>query len=851
MAEALLQRSGGQFLQTVAGELGIDEDQARHLLVVLTALHDIGKATPVFQVKWPRGAPPEAVVTRADDVPHGRASGIILINWLSERGVSRRLAASLANAVAIHHGHRLPKNFASHGTYDPRSLGEDQAPWSTWQRGLMEDVAATFGPLPDLITRRYLRGQSWALFAGLTSIADWLGSSLPLVGAVWNIPEYLQGRRELVERRLNEIGWAPRDKWWVEPKQAPTFADWFDAGGHEFKPRPLQVEVEGLIRDVSEPTLLIIEAPMGEGKTEAAFYSSVQPLGRAGAYIALPTQATSDAMHERLLGFVNTNRSREVNVALAHSASRQKTKTILPGDTEVHEEGIEAQAESESWFSSGRRELLAELGAGTIDQALLAVLPTRHFFVRLWGLAEKVVIFDEIHAYDSYTGGLLAELLNWLAATGTSVILMSATLPHGTRKRLLQAYGEGIGADAVSSQDTPYPRITQLSSQGARSRTFAATRVSQVEVQAAPYEIGELSQKLIEAAEAGGAVACIVNTVARAQNLYEACRARLSDVTLLHSRFPLNERKAREASMLKRFGPDGTRANRSGVVIATQVIEQSLDLDFDSLYSDLAPIDLLLQRTGRMHRHAGRERPAELQRPTLHVAGLAGEEAAGPDPDALDTVYASLLLWRTWAALQGKVAIGLPDDIDELVQLVYGGQAMGELEPFEAEVALAHLKHETRQGEEARAAKNWSLANPHLSATESWGPPGRDADDWREYALLVPTRLGEESISVIPVMRANDKLFVFGTDKFITNTRQRKASDTFISVALGKQIRAARKSLVAVVTKQERPSWWLRTGALKYHFPLVLDASGRAQVDPLVRLDSELGLLYESPRRER
>src|SRR5690606_29471126 len=162
-----------------------------------------------------------------------------------------------------------------------------------------------------------------------------------------------------------------------------------------------------------------------------------QPMARRGTYIALPTQATSDAMHARLAAFVNRNRGRDVEVALAHGGARNlhELATEQPRDADV--DGREASVEGRAWFAQGRRELLAELGAGTVDQALLAVLPVRHFFVRVWGLAEKLVILDEVHAYDAYTGGLLVELVRWLGSLGSSVVVMSATLPTSTRRDLI------------------------------------------------------------------------------------------------------------------------------------------------------------------------------------------------------------------------------------------------------------------------------------------------------------------------------------------------------------------------------------------------------------------------------
>lgn len=850
MAEAILDASYPTLVAILSGELELSADDARRLIIVLVAFHDIGKATPVFQLKWPAGAPEEALSTRADDIPHGRAGGILLREWLVNRGVPRRLSVSLANAVAIHHGQRLPQNFASPETYDPRSIGEDTHPWRGWQSALLEDVEAALGPLPQLTTKKYLRGRSWALLAGLTSIADWLGSSMPHAGLVTDAARYVAERKEVVQERLAAVGWPPGGQWWHEPVTGPAFGGWFQAAGSPFEPRPLQSAVEAVMSGASEPTLLLIEAPMGEGKTEAAFYAAVQPIGRSGAYIALPTQATSDAMHSRLNRFVEANKQRNTNVALAHAASRARPLVPLGGEQEVHPEGIESQAEGEAWFSAGRRELLSELGAGTVDQALLAIVPARHFFVRAWGLSGKVVVFDEVHAYDAYTGGLLAELLSWLAATDSSAVVMSATLPAATRAQFLAAYSRGLARPVPDLVEVAYPRLTVLSGSRAETRPFMAAASSHARIRNAAYDLTELAEELIAAAGEGGAVACIVNTVDRAQRLYTICKESFPDVTLVHGRFPLRERKLREAAVVQRFGPTGAPSARNGIVVATQVVEQSLDLDFDALYSDLAPIDLLLQRMGRMHRHAGRRRPEAYRTATLHIAGLQGGEQEGPCREALETVYSEYLLWRSWAALTSKECLDLPTDIDALVQLVYSDVPMIPLGPFAAEVAVARTEFERQNEERSRAAENWSLGGPLASATDSWGEAGRDADDWRANALRIPTRLGEDSVTAIPVTLTDGFVTVHGNVGPAIRVDARAAPAGFVAAALSEQIRLSRKSLVSALRAEEPPAWWRRTGALKHSFPLFIDERGRSSLDRSVRLDPELGVVYEKGVRD-
>lgn len=848
VAEALVESRAGHDARVVAEELDLSQEEATRLLVVMAAVHDIGKATPCFQAKWPEGAPAEALRSRRADVPHGRAGGILLREWLAlERHVPPKLATSLANAVAIHHGSRLPSDFAAPGTYDPRSIGEDEPPWCLWRAALLDDVADAFGGLPTLTTRKYLRGRSWMLLAGLTSVADWIGSSLAHVGRVPDVTAYIEARRAEVRGKLAEIVWPTEAPWWSERPEG-GFAAWFVSENGAFTPRPLQAAFEGLVQGDAEPSLVIVEAPMGEGKTEAAFYGLVQPNAVGGGYIALPTQATSDAMHERLLRFVDSNRARRVDVALAHGASRLRVGLERP-HTGTVDVDLESQAVADSWFSQGRRELIAELGVGTVDQALLGVLPTRHFFVRQWALARKLVVLDEVHAYDAYTGGLVAELVRWLAALGSSVVLMSATLPEGVRARLVAAYAEGRGVEPPTLPEVGYPRAIKVRRSEIEHRVFAARKPSTVHVLSAPYGLEALADELIEAVEQGAAVAAIVNDVGRAQALFQICRAQHGDVQLLHARMPLAERKRREAAVVERFGPTGRRSARNGLVVATQVVEQSLDLDFDVIFTDLAPIDLLFQRSGRMHRHERPWRPARFAEPTLRIAGLEDAAGTGPQLEALGTVYAEWIMWRSWGVLAGVPSLELPSDIDRLVQQVYGQREIPGLEPFEEQVSLAAAAYRLQQSAESEAAKAWSLGAPLKSATNSWGEPGRDEDDWRAHSLKVPTRLGDDSVNAVPLVPTPQGWKVPGSERSAVRTGSRRAPRGFAEAAASMQIRVSRKSLVARLRAQEPPGWWTATGELRSLYPLYLEHDGRAVVDASVRLDDELGLVYEEGGR--
>lgn len=346
---------------------------------------------------------------------------------------------------------------------------------------------------------------------------------------------------------------------------------------------------------------------MGEGKTEAAFYAHLRlqsASGHRGMYIALPTQATGNLMFERAKAFLNRyGKSRRLDLQLLHGANElveayQKIR-VRPNTPEGGEEGVEAQV----WFSHRKRGLLSEYAVGTVDQALLGILPTKHQFVRLWGLGNRVVVLDEVHAYDTYTSGLIESLVRWLWALDSSVVLMSATLPKAKREALLKAFGAG---EIPKVEDKPYPRITRVVKGDLKPivETFEVRKQPTLALGALPLDLEALAGKALEQARSGGCVACIVNTVQRAQDLYQALVGKADgvEVHLFHARYPLEERLERERTVLAKFGKQGQRPQKA-VLVATQVVEQSLDLDFDVMFTDLAPVDLVLQRAGRLHRH--------------------------------------------------------------------------------------------------------------------------------------------------------------------------------------------------------------------------------------------------------
>ena len=536
--------------------------------------------------------------------------------------------------------------------------------------------------------------------AGLVILADWLASTEHLFPYECRFsPAYPAEAESRAGRIREEMGlrgfWSPSRAGTADPRHlmAARF------GGKQA--RPVQLAACEAAQAGHGPGLLLIEAPMGEGKTEAALLAAEVIAARTGAnglFVGLPTQATADQMFVRVTGWLGPRG--EVTVTLAHGRARRNEayQRLMPEAVGIGEN--DAGVTASQWLAGRKRRLLAPVVVGTVDQLLLAGVASRHVALRFLGLTGKVVIIDEVHAYDAYMSVILRRVLAWLGATQVPVILLSATLPAGTRAELLGEYaaapvppiGSGypqvswVDAPAAGQSDGPFvPEWERPAEPGAapcRALFPAAARActARVEFYSERDEAGAADLACRVAAE-GGCVLVLRNTVGRAQRTYERAAAALApgEVTLAHARFTAADRSLRDRLLIERFGPDGAAARPPRhVVVATQVAEQSLDIDFDLLISDLAPVDLLLQRLGRVHRHS-RPRPPHLREPRLIVAGHGGLRPDRPPavPAGCEWVYGRYLLWRTAAALAGRGELDLPADIPRLVDAVYGDELIG------------------------------------------------------------------------------------------------------------------------------------------------------------------------------
>jgi CRISPR-associated endonuclease/helicase Cas3 len=580
----------------------------------LAALHDIGKISPGFQIKceaWLKenNLSRTAANGRWDSLMesnHGKVSQHSIQAFLSESHVSRTTAAYLSAVIGGHHGRltlpnlRWPNPQLMNMITDPSS-GID---WENERKSAIETIWKNFGTGSQLSEITETSPALWWL-AGLTSVADWIGSDERFFPVSKTEKPTNTTRNASVA--LEAIGFNR-----LELVQNLSFHDlFFEKEKPDVVWLPNEMQMKALSA-INGRGVYVIEAPMGTGKTEAALWASYQLLCEkkaTGIYFALPTQATSNRIHIRMNEFIeriapDSGKSRLIH---ANSWLKDQRECLSPARTG----GLNSQEDARKgrdWFSSAKRALLAPFGVGTVDQALLGVVAAKHFFVRHYGLAGKVVVIDEVHSYDLYTGTLIDKLITTLEGLGCTVIILSATLT-GKRRGQIVAPSKDLPKDGTKQ---PYPLITGRKD-GTDLNPVPVTPQESRDVQVLFNQPEKAVQEAINIAQEDGCVLWICNTVDEAQKQFrklDKINEKRFQLGLLHSRFPFWRREELENEWMERLGKDG-KDRRGSILVSTQVVEQSVDLDADLLITELAPTDMLLQRLGRLWRHK-RQRPRGL-----------------------------------------------------------------------------------------------------------------------------------------------------------------------------------------------------------------------------------------------
>ena len=805
--------------------LHLSMEDTRALVCWLAATHDMGKATPEFSGQLDKRGDenlavyrqrieqqdfefPEDLVTPTSDLrcPHSKYSQSILMHLLTSNigDMPREVAETLASISGAHHG--TPAEYLANSADLSNVILERLSPkWhAAWQE-LYNITLERFGASLAL-QQLAQHGQAIPIsvqfcITGFVIMSDWIASN----------PEFFPmgtfGSAEQEQRA--RIGWQTLglEQRWIaaldtnpDTPAADLYASRF--GWNNPTLRPMQEVVVEAARSMQSGGMMCIEAPMGQGKTEAGLIAAeflAQATGRTGVAFAAPTQATSNALFDRVIEWV---KYQAANVAQEHGEPIEPHSMFLGHSKNRFNKSYEALSKADifdepsafmrdnnrktlrpgtslarhSWLSGTKRGLLSSFVVCTIDQVLMTALQARHVMLRYLGLASKVIIIDEVHAYDAYMSRYLCAALYWLGQMNAPVILMSATLPSTIRAELMESYANGlkIGAElykAPASSSAPQnDMMARMMANIAKSQAPSASTVTEnssldldypvIHTLTAedngtpkkwkveqPVEQTEIELKLIDdspesvlnvlepLANDHGCAAVICNTVGRAQEMHAFLSEQFGEehVILTHSRFTATHRAEQEELLVSKLGKkahysetDGENSSRPHrlIVVGTQVIEQSLDLDFDVMITDFAPVDLVLQRMGRLHRHDSRsssERTPAYRKPVCYVRGVEtfGSQDKMPRfPNGSKAVYEPMILLSSYAQLlphfDGE-PIRIPADISSLVQKTYQKNGPSEIpEAWSNDNDYEHIKRDYQQNQDhaERRAEDYLLRAP-------------------------------------------------------------------------------------------------------------------------------------------
>lgn len=677
---------------------------------LIAAIHDLGKWSPGFIQMCPVWLQKENLALIADrnawaaqqNIRHEKNSQDTIQLLLQHRGFKQSEAVAWAMIAGAHHG-KLHAS-ANYGRGDLTCMIDV---WHDQRHKIVEALESEFGATISAIgLKKTDPVVLWLM--GLTSVADWIGSDekhFP-VDKGWSEKE----GKHSAELAVESIGLSK-----PKIKKNLKFEEIFEFSANEMQRKAMSV--------ITKPGIYVIEAPMGLGKTEAALactYGLLQSGRATGLYFALPTQLTSNRIHLRVSKFIEKITKSSDKTRLAHANAWLEDAYYQPRPVRTlvnHPDGDASM--SRDWFASAKRALIANFGVGTVDQALMSVVAVRHFFVRRFALAGKVIIIDEVHSYDHFTGTLVRLLCQELQKLGCTIIILSATLLPDVRNGLLDVQKEDI-------QNDNYPLITGKISDG----DLIPAQVSKPPQRPAVKRIFKSAQQTYmdasAAARQGARVLWVCNTVNSAQEAFLNLSQLKNgfELGLLHSRFPYFIRQRQEDYWMERLGKND-KGGTGCILVSTQIVEQSVDIDSDILISELAPMDMLLQRMGRLWRHLD-ARPTTV-RPTdepelwviqeeknLNELKQANIKKIKNILGAKAKVYQPYILLKTYKTLCKNCfnSINLGDhegntDVRNLLNLTYQNR---DGDPDSWETLAGELKGTTC------AEKQLAIANTHLFA---------------------------------------------------------------------------------------------------------------------------------------
>lgn len=772
------------------------------------SLHDVGKVTPGFQTMISCAVSPGGI-SRFPGTEGTSFSELVEpsfplcrhheegaeYHFSREGGGAVRMNPEMRNILRVHHGTIRNKTTP----LTPDSMGDGE--WVRLRDELCEELSKVFGNnTPNL---KYIK-KNKDLLKGLLCLSDWIGSDEEVFETDPQHPDYpfkegwvLSDLVETAYKGIQERGLGAR----IEMDKGKTFQDLFWG----WSPKPIQ---KALIDAVNGPGVYILEAPMGLGKTEAALYAAYKCIDKglaSGFYFGLPTQVTSNKIHQRI-NFVQAG--------------------LLHGGSKLYLQSRGRPSSNHKWFNNSKRSILLPAGVGTVDQALMSVLPKKkHYYLRSLGIHNKVMILDEVHSYDAYTGKLIQRLVS----NGHIVILLSATLTAKAKAKLL-----GVEDTPVLARPE-YPLVTSYHKDTGEIETFSHGE----KIKDLDYSIdcsksrGECLEEALQKAREGYKVLWFENIVDEALEVYQKIP---NDIPkgILHSRFCKEDRDVNEDLWISKYGK-GSSTGEGSILVSTQVAEQSLDIDADVMYTALCPSDMLLQRMGRVWRHE-RPRPQGCIKPMIRIHH-------GPmTPDAKNIhefckeygsktpyVYEPFILHKTLETFSNINHLPIPSGIRGVMEDTYNGSCPDPWKTWKSDMINKALSMET-------------LASTSAASSQE-GPTEEDAEPSNIDDGTVSTRMsdGQETVEAVLVDDHNgNSVSIDGKTWDLKDFKSALTLDK-------RKIKVNPGKLGENVLREVKPKRFPMFLLVQNDMGVVLDTEGRASG---TLYKKELGMIYPNKKRK-
>ena len=857
-------------LKGMGNREAVTPDLASDLASFLGGIHDLGKATPAFQTKKGFSNSKTLDDELKEKLERAGLSGISTVNLRYAVCSPHSLAGEyllkkfgidddIGSIIGGHHGKPVDslRDILNQSEYEANYFQSNdlrssvRALWlaaqkETFEWALRENGFSDKDDLPKIPEPVQV------IYEGLIIMADWIASNsdyFPLINIDREITENPENRL-----RIGISKWAGDTPLQTDsyPGKDQLFIDRFG-----FAPREFQKAVYETTESIRKPGIMILEAPMGEGKTEAALAVTelmMTKTGCSGLFFGLPTQATSNGMFSRIeewLGSLAKYHDAFQSLRLSHgkAALNEDMNRLRKHADQVNTDGShDENVYINEWFSGRKKAMLDDFVVGTVDGFLFLALKQKHLALRHLGFSKKVVIVDEVHAYDAYMQQYLEEAIRWMGVYGVPVILVSATLPPEKREAFIETYLRGTGMKKSDMRfpevsANSYPLITYTDGQNVLVKDdFRGGENKEIHIR--KLDNDDLLETVSNLLAEGGVVGIVVNTVKRAQEIGKKCKDRFgsNSVEILHSSYIAADRVRKESDLINEIGKNGKRPEMK-IVIGTQVIEQSLDIDFDVMVSDLCPVDLLLQRAGRLHRH-DIDRPEKLKEPVLYVMGTNQEFKFARGSEM---VYGKYFLIHTQHFLPDTIRV--PSDIPVLIQEVYGDEDLKLDGSLKEKYEEAKRKQQIEIEKKKSKAQQFKIDHPNPNKTLIGWLREMDISETEETAAA-QVRDIQETIEVIAVKKTGNG---YGTFKDNVDVLGR-ISETRISKDLaGQTIRIPghiiRKQGISHEIKwledynRKSLSEWQKEPWLKGELGIIFDEDGTFDLNGTeLKYDNEYGL---------